>query len=163
MSKTIWTAQQITLLTGYHTAGLQYAEIATKLRSETGYVFSKAAIGGMAQRLGLKKRFTKGAKKIKAMAAPPKPRRRAIRQGFQTGTNRKPADPVIDGFERFSNPDHLGITFAELEPQHCRFPKGTGFEATYCGQPVKDGQSYCPHCYSICYERPTRPDHRKAA
>ena len=162
MSKMIWTAEQIRLLTAYHTDGLQYAEIATRLRSETGYTFSKAAIGGMAQRLGLKRRFTKGVKTPRA-ATPPKPRRRSIRAGFKTGTDRKPADPVVDWFERFSNPDHLGISFHDLKPSHCRFPKGDGLSATYCGQPVKEGQSYCPHCYSICYEKPTRPTQNRMA
>ena len=61
--------------------------------------------------------------------------------------------------------DHvrLEISFADLQPQHCRYPEGDGLAATYCGQPTVPGQSYCEHCYQICYTRPKAAEEKRKA
>lgn len=44
---------------------------------------------------------------------------------------------------------HLGITFADLDRHHCRYPLGEGEAMTFCGQQKMPDKSYCPHCYKI--------------
>lgn len=58
---------------------------------------------------------------------------------------------------------HLGISFFDLEPSHCRYPVGDGLAATYCGQPSLEGESYCERCYRICYTPPKAKPRQAAA
>ena len=52
--------------------------------------------------------------------------------------------------------DPLHITFADLEPCHCRFPYGDDAPFTYCGHPVKTDKPYCEAHSRLCFE-PLRP------
>jgi GcrA cell cycle regulator len=56
--------------------------------------------------------------------------------------------PVVDFV---GSSEFLGISLMDLEPGMCRFPQGAGLTATFCGQPVKPGTSWCPHCHGIVY------------
>lgn len=53
----------------------------------------------------------------------------------------------------------LGITFAELawkegRPSNCRFPREDSPPFSFCGQPVRPGESWCPSCARIVFNAP---------
>jgi len=54
------------------------------------------------------------------------------------------------------------ITLADLGPHDCRYPFGDR-DITFCGQPQKDGSSYCPTHHAICWVKPIPRMQRVAA
>jgi hypothetical protein len=44
----------------------------------------------------------------------------------------------------------LKIPFADLGPNHCRYPIGDG-PFLFCGQPKMEGSSYCAWCHERCH------------
>lgn len=50
----------------------------------------------------------------------------------------------------------LGITFADLQDGHCRYPQGEGRNILYCGQPQMTESPYCSVCHKICYVEPRK-------
>lgn len=49
----------------------------------------------------------------------------------------------------------LNVTFAELEPFHCRaITEGEGYQALFCGHRVIHESSYCRWHHSIFYTKP---------
>jgi GcrA cell cycle regulator len=53
----------------------------------------------------------------------------------------------------------LGITLADLEYHHCRFPRGGNAPYLFCGQDRQRGSSYCDACHRIAYGRiPATPE-----
>lgn len=55
--------------------------------------------------------------------------------------------PLPDGF--------LSIPFDDLQPRHCRYPRGEN-PILFCGQPAIQDSSYCASCHARCYT-PHRP------
>lgn len=55
--------------------------------------------------------------------------------------------------------EFLALTFSELQRGDCRYPRGEGEGIRYCGQPATR-QSYCDHCYRICYAKTPPPAER---
>ena len=53
----------------------------------------------------------------------------------------------------------LAIEIQDLEPWHCRYPRGDKPPFTYCGAPAQEGSSYCPDCHALCYY-PASPGRR---
>ena len=149
-----WTDEHHDLLNQLFKKG-SAAWIAREINKLTGSTFTRNAVIGKCHKLGLGNLSPEErvAKKANRQARKKRESKRGVRQ---------PASfTVIDSFAENVRPDHLGISFSDLQPQHCRFPKGDGLDATYCGQQVKEGQSYCPACYRICYTRPLSPQERQ--
>lgn len=146
--------------------------MAGQLNERFGLKLSKSAVVGRCFLIGLRKLTpddyarcnAAGVKPRKAKSEVKKVRKKIL--GYeQVKVSRDGNDgkKLIDAFDKFSHDDHLGISFFDLENNHCRFPKGDGLSATYCGQPVLDGQSYCKRCYSICYTPPKSPEEKRNA
>jgi len=45
-----------------------------------------------------------------------------------------------------------GVQMADLSRKQCHFPYGDK-DFTFCGEPVKDGSSYCQVHHDFCYEK----------
>jgi hypothetical protein len=74
-----------------------------------------------------------------------------------------PAAPVLSGVASIVHApkaqDHLGLSLLELKDgviSQCRFIHGDNTETpyTYCGQPARDGSSYCGFHHRLCYHKP---------
>lgn len=70
-------------------------------------------------------------------------RQRAIQIVRQAQPIEQPCDEAPAEF--------LGLTFDQRDRGRCHYPRGEGADMRFCGQPVKR-QSYCGHCYRICYQ-----------
>lgn len=55
--------------------------------------------------------------------------------------------------KQISEAPFLNIPFLDLEPQHCRYPRGgdDGEPVMFCGQPRIADSSYCQACHARCY------------
>lgn len=64
--------------------------------------------------------------------------------------------------ESIAPPEFLALELFDLRAGHCRYPRGEEAPYLFCGQPVKDGSSYCEYCYSLTHAtvRNPRPPHR---
>jgi GcrA cell cycle regulator len=119
---TTWTDEQIEHLRQRHADGLSFSEIACELPG-----FSRNAVIGKAQRLGLAARVTISQRR----PAPAKRvRGRASKITPQPAPEPKPPEPV---------------RLFDLEPHHCRWPvSGEGADTLFCGASKRSGSSsYC--------------------
>lgn len=128
-----WNEDRIAALRALHESGASFSAIAAALGG-----VSRSAVIGKARRLGLPGR----GKAVRRPEAPaPRPRgrpRKAVQRPVVIG-GRSDAPAGMSGAS-----DSLDIAFLELEPHHCRWPRGNDLPFTFCGHP-RDGRSpYCP-------------------
>jgi hypothetical protein len=166
-----WTDEETNALRELFPLG-SHRWLAEQLNERFGLKLTKSAVVGRCFLIGLRKLSAEDYARCKAAGIPArkgkpeiKKRRKKVHNQKRTKPSRDGSDgkKLIEAFDLFSHTGHLGISFYDLEARHCRFPKGEGLSATYCGQPVIEGQSYCQHCYSICYTRPMSPEERRNA
>lgn len=122
-----WTDERLAMLTAAW-GTVRAAEIADELNAELpieGYTFTKAAVVGKANRIGLKKL------------------QRAARGTGRPRKNPPPPEPV-------PQPDAMGIALPDLMRKHCRYPFGEGIETRFCGNNRRDGSSYCEFHHAKC-------------
>jgi GcrA cell cycle regulator len=142
-----------------------HAWIMRQINEQYGTAFTRNAIIGKCQRIGL---VTKEAKpKHKQTTSRAKVARKAI-TGFDYDDLPKADGPkltriIIENFAQYAAPEFLGLTLAQLKDDfsQCRFIKDDSGTPLYCGQPVKEGSSYCPHCHSVCWQPAPGPRPRK--
>jgi hypothetical protein len=102
---------------------------------------TRNAVIGMSRRMGLPSKMTD-----------PDIRKRLLsRQRRNPEFKPKPRLAVVKAEPAQHN--FLGLEIWKLTRTTCRFPKGDG-PFLFCGQPVKEGSSYCPHCHSMTSEAP---------
>jgi hypothetical protein len=162
-----WTDERLALLRKLYEDKVQFGHIAGEINKQTGSTFTRNSICGMCYRL----RFPPRKRSRKQRAAGPSERILSERRRQATRLNIKRVDnsqavarrKVIADFDQLGGPDHLGIAFFDLERHHCRFPKGEGIEATYCGQDVKEDSYWCNFHHSLVYQPPENRPVRRAA
>lgn len=145
-----WTEDQIQMLRKLWEEGLSASQIAKAL----GRGFTRSAILGKVHRLKLP--WRKPPRESAAAQKKP-PRKRSIRPGAGL-----PSTPPMIPVPRprpvpFTQARRL--SFAELEPGHCRFPHGEVGQPDffYCGADAIEGRSYCAvHCRAAYITRRTR-------
>lgn len=119
-----WTDEAVALLKELWAQDWSCSEIAARLPGR----FSRNAVIGKANRLGLEKRRTI-----------------------------KPAVKSDVVPELLKAPDHLGLSFDQLKDgfSQCRFIHGDVRDGThsYCGQPTTSDSSYCAYHNEICRPR----------
>lgn len=55
--------------------------------------------------------------------------------------------PVHD--EPLTMQDFLALTIMELKPTQCHFPRGEAVPYEFCGQPIREGSSYCEYHHDL--------------
>ena len=121
--------------------GASYTAIGVELR------FSRSAIAGKVNRLGLDKRKDKD----RGKRAPYTTMRRKAIYFAANVKQPKLSKPVIPKPDASIVPaEFRGLTFAQLEPWHCRYPRGEKAPYLYCGAPI-ERDSYCGHCFNITH------------
>lgn len=153
-----WTDARIELLRQLNDKGPN-SWIAKEINNATGSTFSRNAIIGKRTRMGLMQ--TVSFNKPKTESRRGKHSARILRSDFKRGPSR-PADfgTLFDIANAPLPADFLSIPFEKLDASVCHYPRGDG-PFVYCGQPVKEGSSYCPYCHSLCYQRPQPPSDRR--
>lgn len=72
-------------------------------------------------------------------------------------TGPKPPQPTAD--LDIPPADFLALSFDQLRPGICRYPRGDG-PFFYCGQPAEFGSSFCSYCYGLSHQQQNRNHHR---
>lgn len=177
-----WTAAQEDRLSVLWIEGQSARQISVEFAGEPNAP-SRSAIIGKVHRLGLNK-FSNGRIPVKSTPPTPphatwaRPRKSVMRKQRSIAFDRMlgpqleaDADPVAT-----TEPpaEFLGLAFADLTPDMCRYARGDAPPYKFCGQPVAvvavrnsiDGEiherkhRWCPDCYRIVY-KPARPDTRR--
>ena len=122
MNGTDWNQELLDKLKELRAQGLTNAQIGARLGK------SKSAIQRKCYRLGWidQKRSLKAKAEVK--------RQRLAKAD-------KPPAPDSDGT----------VTLLDLQPDQCRYPYGDAGAFRFCGQPRRDGSSYCAKHHAICY------------
>lgn len=124
-----WTDERIELLKKLWADGY----IAHFIAIQLGGGITKNAVVGKALRLGLEKRKPGSV----TQHTPGRP----------TPYTPRPVRESDTAWHPF-----LGIALVDLEPAHCRYPKGDS-NFLFCGQPKRSGSSYCSHHHTVCCAR----------
>lgn len=162
-----WTDEHYALLKELFPNG-SHAWIAEQLNAKIGSNLSRNAVIGKCHRIGLVKN-TEEDKARRQQGDTNKAKARTIRQqitGYQTMPRQRipiAARLMVKNFDQYAAENHLDIAFFDLAADHCRFPKGDGLAATYCGQPIKPDSSYCPFHHALCHEPLKDRQARRAA
>jgi GcrA cell cycle regulator len=105
---------------------------------------SRNAVLGKANRLGLPTHKAKSAKPA------PKPIPKAKKL--------PPVLPIVDEPAPPAELQFVGVSLLELGPHDCRYPQGDAVPYRFCGQPKREGSSYCPYHHALSYHpRSSRP------
>ena len=153
-----WTDALVAELKSMREAGWSAAQISNALVDAEALMPTRNAVLGKLFRLGM-------------CEVRPEPKPRVARR-TQSETSRDNFLGVnIDRAMRRQSVEYVepdlfsfvcdGVSFADLEPHHCRFPTGFGLDATYCGKTKVFG-SYCAAHARICY-LPARRDLERLA
>lgn len=152
-----WTDARVALLEKLCLEKLSSAQIAVAINKATGSQFSRNAVIGATQRRKIARPFLKSRAAPGARQAKPKTNRNNFLGANMRRRFVERIEPELSLEEALVPADFLGLTFNELDdsfiPKLCRYPHGDGANILYCGQPVKEGSSYCPSCHRLCYHR----------
>jgi len=152
-----WTDERVELLRQFNDKGSN-ADIAKWINEQAGTSFTRNAIIGKRMRLGL---IQVREPKSRAESRQGKYSKRVLRSDFKRGHPR-PADfgTLFDIANMPLPPEFLGIPLEKLTDKTCKYPRGDS-PFVFCGQPSKEDSSYCPHCHSLCYQRPEPPSDKR--
>lgn len=129
--------------------GLTFSQIATAI-SLLGHKFSRNAIIGRSHRLHMPARPASDGK-VKS------PEHKQKLSESRRGQTRKLAwTPAVDVKPTPSAAGpFLGLSLLDLRATNCRYPQGDQ-QFTFCGQPLREGSSYCAAHHRLCYIRSNR-------
>jgi GcrA cell cycle regulator len=140
MRGAVWLKEYDDALRAHVGAGRSYAVAASEINAKFRTKFSRNAVIGRAQRIGLSglvRRIPSDSVRTRRPTEPKKPKL-------------PPAPPPRPDAETVKlrcaavNPCHTRLV--DLEPHQCRYPYGEGQSITFCGHAALDGKSYCePH------------------
>lgn len=164
----IWTGEIVQRLTGLYqsTAAPSCSKIAITLNDEFGTSFSRSAVIGKIDRLGLGvRRLPEGAEPV-----PRKPREPRVRGP------RSPIESVARitrGPQQSAETIHLRcveivprhLSFDDLGPNDCRYPygrdeRGDTAPVTFCGHGKRAGSRYCVPHFHLCRDQRPAPQRR---
>jgi len=151
-----WTEEKTARLREMHAAGKRYPIIGAALG------FTRNAIAGKVLRLGLDKRARpktrpRTARIGKTRADSDRGVTQRIAQKLRIRSEANGGAQIVECVVRDELPqpaEFLGVTFADLADEHCRFPRGEGASIVFCGQPRLAGKPYCGFCCSLAYNYP---------
>lgn len=152
-----WTDERVELLKRLWDSGASCTAIAAQLGGEA----TRNSVIGKVTRLGLQPRRGGQWKSHKRDIAPPT-LARMDRSFVPLVVEPEPVDDegdteTVAAIENEAAPaTFLGIALLDLKPHHCRYPRGSGSDILFCGQPKDEDSSYCAECRRRCTSRTTR-------
>lgn len=150
---THWSDTQLDLLRADWTdPTLSLSDMAAHINAETGSWFSRNAIAGKANRLGLPLRRQPNQKS--GQRAAPKPRKPSSRP-VNLARIRKPRLLQIETVAPLGEPESLGLSLLQLDGGTCHYPHGDEVK-TFCGQAPQADSPYCTFHHRLCYAPPER-------
>jgi GcrA cell cycle regulator len=145
--KSAWTSERVELLKQLCEGVISASEIATEINLATASRFSRNAVISKMSRMELSKPVVERQPHSgKKTSRPRKPRNRRLRHAKVSYLFEEALPPA----------DFLGIPFSETTQKTCMYPEGDGRNMLFCGQPRRDGSSYCEAHRRICYWKPDR-------
>lgn len=139
-----WPETHDVALRNYFNRGLSFRQIADAVNSEMGTAYSRNAVLGRANRLGLRSTISRG--------RPPSMRKKRQKSDKPQVIRFKapPKAPAAAEREqiklRCAEVIPLNVPLTQLQPGQCRWPYGEDLPFTFCAHPATEGSSYCmPH------------------
>lgn len=144
MQSTVWQPEHSEALKGHIEAGLSSAEAAAEINAQFNTSYSRSAVIGRANRMGLA-RPSKIA--IPRKHRPYKPRIRRVNGNSNAMQVLRPLE--IEHYKlRCVEIVPRHVSLLDLEPNDCRYPYGDG-PITFCGHAKMPGSSYCVPHYAL--------------
>lgn len=151
-----WTPEQDAELKDLYKLGLSASVIANKMKTRQG---TRNAVIGRLHRIGMATSVIRQRPKSRRTWTQAQRKEASLRQSVVSKHQRRvesraprlptePIPPPQDG-------DIARVSFLDLELGQCKFipgdPKSVpGDQPMYCGLPVRQGASYCPHHHQRC-------------
>ena len=134
-----WTEEKKALVRQLHSEGRTSYEMMERLDVTRG------AIMGLLSRLGLKQiSKTRTRASYAGQTRSIKSKHFMYGKGFVPSQSDKPVPGLRDTLVLADDPrPEEQVTLLQLQHHHCRFPFGSGLDATYCGRNKLSGYSYC--------------------
>ena len=157
-----WTKEREDLLRELNGQGSD-TWLAREINARTRSQLSRNAIISKRHRLGIElKEWRTAAELARRGTSRPKTfvgwgmalrkRQRQVNFGFYGTGEVKPPTRIVEVPEPA---EFLGLSFMELQPKSCRFPRGES-PVLFCGQPQRKNSSYCAYCHTLVYYKPSR-------
>lgn len=163
-----WSDERVTALVQLNSDGLSSSEIATKLGGTT-----RCAVIGKLQRLGIasayspkvepkteaKPRIIRAKKRTEPVEHRVISRIRVNGSGLIIAETTESDIPPLRCVEIRTR----DLSFADLEENDCRYPDGGTDERpliTFCGNPRREGSSYCGPHHALAWRKPEPPKTR---
>ena len=146
MKRIVWTSEiddALETLLGRE-ENLTYLQVADLMNERFGGGFTRNCCIGRAGRLKLPPRAVRPRPKN-----PRKPTAKVITMPVRVDAPIPPKEAIKPASSR-----HLSIY--QLSYGDCKFPEGDRPPYVYCGQPTRDGGSFCPDHHAICYSKPRK-------
>lgn len=154
MRHLVWTDRKLEQLKLLLSEGVSRTGIAQELGAE----FTKGAVSGMIQRLGLKKTPRQPQRETTKVARP-----RMVHTKARPRLPRSTIDLTL-----FTASELPEVTMLTLSDEHCRWPleyapqQMTG-NAFFCGKPPKEEGPYCPKHHRLAFVRVNPLRRRRSA
>jgi GcrA cell cycle regulator len=150
MQLTDWAPEHCDALREYLAKGMSYSKAAKAINAKFGTAYSRSAAIGRGRRMGLAgPEKPVGSRRVPRRAGPPrlgKSRKRRAAEPVQPKPVFACAEPVK---LRCVGIKPRLLSLVDLEAGDCRYPYGgekDGEAITFCGNPRRQGSSYCtPH------------------
>lgn len=137
-----WPDAHHALLSKLKGDGLSASLIADRLNAEFKTDYTRNAVIGRSHRQGLAHTVRYKAPAIRKERQP-----KYARVRLPSGELMPLAPEHVESPQPY---EFLGITFAQINDSHCRYPRGN--PVVYCGQRKMGGSSYCAACHALCYD-----------
>jgi GcrA cell cycle regulator len=160
MQSFIWAPEHSDALRDCLSRGMSYGQAASAINARFGTEFTRNAVVGRANRLGLKpasvKKVTSRPRRPGRWGeSAPKVPRKVVRQALSAEPVPEPVKPVK---LRCVGISPRLLAFADLEPCDCRYPYGgerEGEAYAFCGHPRIPHSSYCGPHHALTHGRGT--------
>lgn len=63
----------------------------------------------------------------------------------------RPQPLAVDDDDELTMQEFLAVELFDLKPGQCRYPHGEASPFAFCGQPVREGSSYCAHHHALVH------------
>lgn len=137
-NRDVWTPERVSTLRKLWSDGVTAEEIGVKIGGLT-----KNAVVGKINRLGLAKRYKPDTERALHGYIKPKPKFDFATKAAKAKPRTIQPEPYVSR-ETVVTPEHLRISFEDLDDKRCKYAHGDNPPYAFCGAKVVPTTSWCP-------------------